>query len=531
MSDFTLFGEETNALALHTPIDALFNQHALELSDLQHLSQFVEDKHHILCYFKEGLAVKEKNSYFSTTDFFNFESAKRALDSKYWAKVMSLTDILEVMPAERRNEWSTMMREHQITKGSTDKWRGTKAEIIYIPSFDRNIVMSTIGDMLQSRDKFLAERVDGLFKNLSSEHVTNVPEGFSKRMIINYIFSYGSISSERANYIHDLRCVIAKFMGRDSLFGNETYRALCNIKNHEKYGQWHVFDGGAWKIRIYKKGTAHIEIHPDMSYRLNMMLAMLHPMAIPAQFRTKTSKKTKEHELHTDLLPFRVIKELGELQYKTVGKLTKSSSYEKLNKSTIEVLQMLGGNYTGGYNNSCEFDYDVQSVIRELTNSGMIPDKVSHQFYPTPEELAQVLVDTADIKENDLCLEPSAGMGGIADFMPKDRTTCIEINKLHVDILNTKGFNDVVHKDFLTCRGAKFDVICMNPPFSDGRALEHLKHATTMLEDDGRLVCILPASNENKQLITGFKHEYSEIYSNMFKGTGVSIVILKLTKE
>ena len=43
----------------------------------------------------------------------------------------------------------------------------------------------------------------------------------------------------------------------------------------------------------HKKGTAHFEIHPDMAWKLNCVLASMHPMAIPAEFRQKPKKQTK----------------------------------------------------------------------------------------------------------------------------------------------------------------------------------------------------------------------------------------------
>ena len=42
-----------------------------------------------------------------------------------------------------------------------------------------------------------------------------------------------------------------------------------------------------------QKGTAHFEIHPDMAWKLNCVLASMHPMAIPAEFRQKP-KQTKD---------------------------------------------------------------------------------------------------------------------------------------------------------------------------------------------------------------------------------------------
>ena len=51
-----------------------------------------------------------------------------------------------------------------------------------------------------------------------------------------------------------------------------------------------------------------------------------------------------------------------------------------------------------------------------------------------------------------------------------------------------------------------------------------------MLYNDGRLVAILPASARGKDVLPGFNHEWSKVYSNEFAGTSVSVMILTATK-
>lgn len=72
-------------------------------------------------------------------------------------------------------------------------------------------------------------------------------------------------------------------------------------------GEWHVVDGGALRIRVYKKGTAHLEVHPDMAWRLNHALAHLYPLAIPAQHRQRPARRAKDFPLMQRLLPFEVL--------------------------------------------------------------------------------------------------------------------------------------------------------------------------------------------------------------------------------
>ena len=92
-----------------------------------------------------------------------------------------------------------------------------------------------------------------------------------------------------------------------------------------------------------------------------------------------------------------------------------------------------------------------------------MPDQRAHQFYPTPDELAIQVAELANIGAEHTCLEPSAGIGGIADHMPKDRTRCVEISDLHCKVLEAKGF-DVTQADFLSWAGStadRFDRVAM----------------------------------------------------------------------
>jgi hypothetical protein len=132
----------------------------------------------------------------STEGLFELEPALRALDASYWSRAIELTDIFQSMPQKRRDEWHELIRDHQT------------------PPFDRHTVIATMRDLLAQRHLFFAERVDGIFRTLSQEHVTNRPEGFGKRMILAYVYNW-YVDSSRCGYIHDLRCVIARFMGRD----------------------------------------------------------------------------------------------------------------------------------------------------------------------------------------------------------------------------------------------------------------------------------------------------------------------------
>lgn len=496
-------------LDFYSPLQSLYAQYRSEKEAVIKISETLDSK--AVNYFFDAAHANNYKVSVNATDIFKLEPAIKAVDAKYWQSAMMLTDVLEYMAADKRNDWHEQIRTHKT------------------PEFTIENVKATLQEMLRNRDMLLAERVDGIFRNLSHEHVTNCPQGFGKRFIMGYMRNYCSVAYEKANYIHDLRCVIAKFMGRDGVQGHNTYADLNNIKLD---GQWNYFDGGAIKIRMYKKGTAHMEVHPEMAYRLNQTLAFLHPHAIPAEFRTPPKKKTKEHNLNYDLLGFDVLNDL-----ENFVKMYHSSNWwfnNKLkNKKSEQVIEYIGGVKLGG--NEWSFDYDPKEILREIKRSGCIPEYKSHQYYPTPEHIARDAVMMADIDDSDIVLEPSAGQGAIAEQVrelhPVASLQCVEISKLHCEILKQKGF-EVLNEDFLKFNPErKCDVIVCNPPYSDGRWLLHVNHAFSLLNPNGTLVAVLPSSSRGKKITNhNVSTEWSKIFHNQFEGTGISVSIMKARK-
>jgi hypothetical protein len=490
-------------------IDGLLAQYRHMRLKVESVAEFVaDDMDTAIDYFLRGNDANSR--YSSIQSMFKLEGAIKALNASFWSKALNMTDVLQVMPQKRRDEW-----DEQISKMQT-------------PEFEEESVRATIQDLMLSRQKFFAEKVDGIFRALSHEHVTNCPQGFRKRMILSGVTDgHYYTSSSRCGHINDLRAVIAKFMGRDEPRWNST-SALVRIAR-ENSGQWMMVDGGAMRMRVYMKGTAHLEIHPDIAWRLNQILASLYPRAIPSEFRTKPVKKHKEFQMMDKPLPFAVLEILSGLNW-TRGELSCSLPYGNDNKAAtdqaVKVIEYVGG---GWVDRKYQFSYNARDIINEIIVSGCIPDRVSHQYYPTPESIALDAVEMADIQPGELCLEPNAGQGAIADLMPQDQTVCVEISPLHCKVLEAKG-HDVIECDFLQYAAEPFDKIVMNPPYSEGRWQAHITHAATMIKASGCLVAVLPASAKGKDVLPGMRCEWSRVYSNEFSGTSISVVILKASK-
>lgn len=118
-------------------------------------------------------------------------------------------------------------------------------------------------------------------------------------------------------------------------------------------------------------------------------------------------------------------------------------------------------------------------------------------YYATPEPLGLKMVEWADPKSGENMMEPSAGHGAIARWMPDyTRNTVVEPSrelqpKLQRNVSNANVIGDVFESLDLH---NKFGSIVMNPPFGTGgkTAIEHLAKAFRHLSDGGRVVAIIP---------------------------------------
>ena len=544
MSDFDLVDDTSTFFAPVSSdlVDGLIGQYQHMRAKVERVAEVMNgpDLDGALHYFAEYAGKQDRHLSSSTVrDMFSLDGAIAHLNAAHWSKAMQLTDVLDAMPQQRRNEWHAQI---QNPLGQKKDRYSKEWEVEPIPEFTDENVRSTLKGLLLQRETFFAERVDGLFRSLSKTHITNAPEGFGKRMILaRAVNEWGGVDHSTAGVINDLRCVIARFMGREEPKWDATSSVVRFARLRR--GEWIDVDGGAIRIRVYAVGTAHLEVHPDMAWRLNCVLAQLHPLAIPSQFRERPKKRAKDHKLIGRPLPFAVVARLASLEpardlnpdhgyrkdtwIKVPGCWDfKASSDQQIKAEADRIMESIGGTKVSEFR--WAFDYDPTEVVQEIVASGCVPDQKAHQFYPTPERLARIAVDMADIGPDDTCLEPSAGMGGLADLMKQaaEWTHCVEVSPMHCKVLVAKG-HSVTQTDFLAWSGDPVDRIVANPPFSEGRWQAHTQHAATMVKPGGRLVAILPASAKGKDLLPGFDCTWHGPYDNEFPGTSVSVVILK----
>lgn len=176
-------------------------------------------------------------------------------------------------------------------------------------------------------------------------------------------------------------------------------------------------------------------------------------------------------------------------------------------------------------------------------------------FYPTPQSLIDKMLCDIDFTMIRSILEPSAGKGDIIEALKKKAEShnkywgnkefqfdidCIEVDQNLQSILKGKNFR-VVYNDFLTYNTMKeYDLIVMNPPFSNG--CKHLLKALEMQQrNGGAVVCLLnaetlknPCTNDRQDLqrkLTEYnaKIEFiQDAFLDAERKTAVEIVLVKV---
>ncbi|WP_262859629.1 DUF4942 domain-containing protein [Morganella morganii] len=420
-------------------------------------------------------------------------------------------------------------------------------EYVGVPEFSEDSVVPTLLALLNERNVFLNERVYGVFCALSPKHKTNKSYGFSERLILTDVISdrwYDSVSttSYREDSIDDLRMVL-RFFAHGSLSRVERLQTVLSAvyredaENHN-FGKWVSIDGNLLRVKMFMNGNLHIEIHPDVAWKLNEVLAASLPYAIPTEFRSTPANRRVVKDFGEILTPIddeviTLITTLDGSEYEfTASHYHWDSAKADTKAKFIEIIKKLGG-FPGKHSSAWCFPYPFSEVKNYITRSRCMPEQKSHQFYPTPEPIQRVVADLIELQDGDRLLEPSAGRGDLLTFIDApDQTTCIELSPMFCKILESKGYK-AINGDFLKWSdentGVEFDKIAMNPPYSEGRAKAHVEAAIRHLAPGGRCVAVMPGSERMQWIDAGqYTVEDCGTFSGEFEDTGVTVKVFTI---
>ena len=215
-----------------------------------------------------------------------------------------------------------------------------------------------------------------------------------------------------------------------------------------------------------------------------------------------------------------------------------------------KLLESRGGKWKGGKTSGFVFDSDenADAVYTSICNGDLENKKNVFQFFPTPDSIADIMVEKLDISSEIgvTILEPSAGRGALIKAVHrKFPNIIIDAYEINPDCYYAleQLCNIQIHKsDFMEIKEeAQFDYIIANPPFAKNADIKHFRKMFSVLKNGGRVCCILSshAMEAREREVAEFKDwlyslnpEIEELPAGTFKeaGTDVRTFMVTLTK-
>ena len=213
--------------------------------------------------------------------------------------------------------------------------------------------------------------------------------------------------------------------------------------------------------------------------------------------------------------------------------------YEKTNK----VLEAAGGKWNRKAK-SHVFESDAADRIDQIIVSGEVEiPKDEFNYFPTPPDVVDRLMEIARIELGMLCLEPSAGRGAIAVAM---HAAGAFVHMIELMAANHQALVDlgipgsvVTMADFLmSCPNPVYDRVVMNPPFAKQADIKHVMHALKFMRPDGLLVSVMSAgvmfrdnrlTQDFRDLVRSRGGEIEALPDGAFKASGTMVNTVVVT--
>jgi hypothetical protein len=195
--------------------------------------------------------------------------------------------------------------------------------------------------------------------------------------------------------------------------------------------------------------------------------------------------------------------------YSIVDRLTQFGIKSK--DEAIATVELLASLCSGNPAPKIDRSVEKANELRRRAIYTKVPD-----FFPTPPELIDRMLEFANVQPHHRCLDPEGGAGDIClavRTLGVSAIDCFEINSELHQALTLRGFQP--HgRDFLAATPRPiYDRVLMNPPFSEDAYIDHVRAAYLWLASGGELVAVLP--NDYRKSRSTKRREFADWLDEM----------------
>ena len=215
-----------------------------------------------------------------------------------------------------------------------------------------------------------------------------------------------------------------------------------------------------------------------------------------------------------------------------------------------KIMEANGGKWKGGRISGFVFGSgaaSAETVYESLCSGNIENRKKMFQYYPTPGDIADRMVEKLNIREDNVkagkVLEPSAGRGALIQAVHmKFPDIVIDAYEINPDCYQSleQCRNVFIHKsDFLESPDDEYyDYIIANPPFAKNADIRHFCKMYSVLKPGGTMCCIVSShalevsgseETEFKTWLYSLSPDIEKLPHGTFKESGTNICSYMIT--
>lgn len=187
---------------------------------------------------------------------------RRVLDTAAWDMLLHASGLRSFMDAAARKEWAEAMKGYEV------------------PALDASSIEATFQSLYTDRQMMVERGVLDVFRRLSWDKKTNLPERFGNKLIVSHFLNHTGGVYEGLGGVEDLYRALCVFDGKPVPDHRASLYMAASIAKRDG---GRAIENDYMDLKWFKNGNAHIVFkRHDLIEKLNGVLAKHYPNALPA---------------------------------------------------------------------------------------------------------------------------------------------------------------------------------------------------------------------------------------------------------